>query len=184
MPRSFEQTVAHYRALQEAAYTLANEAVLEAGVPRAPVLFRRYDALAESAWHLQWEGRRHPAGSGGWNWPKVMRSKWKRPSAFRLAIWSGTTLCGLAIGHPSRRSAAGRRKTLAVNLIEAAPFAHPLRGFVTLLTTTYATTYGRQLGSSWIRLIDPLPGAMPGYTALGFSVILKGNRPLYCEREI
>ena len=78
----------------------------------------------------------------------------------------------------------GTRKTIAVNLIEAAPFAHPLRGFVTLLTTTYATAYGRQLGSSSIRLIDPLPGAIPSYTALGFSIILKGNRPLYCEREI
>lgn len=184
MSRSFEQTVTHYRELQVAAYSLAHEAVVQAGVPRAPVLFRSYDALAESAWHLQWEGHRHPAGSGGWNWPKVIRTKWKRPSAFRLAIWSGSTLCALAIGHPSRMSSAGTRKTLSVNLIEAAPFAHPLRASIALLATTYAITYGRQLGSSRIRLIEPVPGAIPIYTDLGFSIILKGNRPLYCEREI
>lgn len=184
MPRSFEQTVAHYRALQEAACTLAHEAIIQAGVPRAPVLFRRYDALAESAWHLQWEGHRHPTGSGGWNWPEIVRSRWKRPSAFRLAIWSGPVLCGLAIGHPSRTSGTGDRKTISVNLIEGAPFAHPLRRSIALLTTTYATAYGRLLGASRIRLIEPLPGTIHSYARMGFSTILKGNQALYCEREI
>lgn len=184
MSRSFEQTVTHYRALQEAAYSLANEAVNEADVPRAPVLFRRYDAPAETAWHRHWRGNRHPTGSGGWNWPEVMRSRWKRPSSFRLAVWSGPVLCGLAIGHPSRTSRTGHRKTISVNLIQGAPFAHPLRRSIALLTTTYATAYGRLLGASRIRLIEPLPGTIHSYAKMGFSTILKGNRALYCEREI
>ena len=184
MPRSFEQTVAHYRALQEAACTLAHEEVARNGATQAPVLMRRYDAMAEWNWHLEWQGHRHPTGSGGWNWPEVMRSRWKRPSAFRLAIWSGPVLCGLAIGHPSRTSRTGHRKTISLNLIEGAPFAHPLQRSIALLTTTYATAYGWLLGASRIRLIDPLPGTIHSYAKLGFSTILKGNQPLYCEREI
>jgi hypothetical protein len=184
MARSFEETEAHYRALQEAAYSLAHEEIRGAGSLAAPVLLRRYDGMAEAAWHADWQGHRHVSGSGGWNWPEIVRSRWKRPSAFRLAIWSGAALCGLAIGHPSKRSPAGGRKTISVNLIEAAPFAHPLRGFIKLVTVTYATEYGRLLGSTRVRLIDPLPGVIPSYTKLGFSIILKGDQPLYCEREI
>jgi hypothetical protein len=145
---------------------------------------RRYDAAAESAWHSDWQGRRHPSGNGGWNWPELVRSRWKRPSAFRLAIWSGSTLCGLAIGHPSKTSPAGGRKTLSVDLIEGAPFAHPLQRSIKLLTIMYATAYGRLLGSSRVRLMNPLPGVIDSYAALGFSIILHRGRPLYCEREI
>jgi hypothetical protein len=184
MPRSFEETVAHYRALQEAAYSLAHEEILGAGSVAAPVVLRRYDAVAEAAWHSEWQGRRHASGSGGWNWPQIVRSRWKRPAAFRLAIWSGPTLCGLAIGHPSKTSPAGGRKTISVELIEGAPFEHPLQGSIAMLATTYATHYGRLLRSTRVRLIKPVPGVIQTYTGLGFSVILKGHRPLYCEREI
>jgi len=184
MARSFEQTVAHYRAVQEAANSLAHEEILGAGSVAAPVLLRRYDGVAEAAWHSEWQGRHHVRGSGGWNWPEIVRSRWKRPSAFRLAIWSGSTLCGLAIGHPSKTSPAGRRQTMSVNLIEGAPFVHPLRGFIKLLAVTYATEYGRLLGSTRVRLIEPLPSVIPSYTKLGFSIIIKGHQPLYCEREI
>lgn len=184
MSRSFEQTVAHYRALQHIVRWRAQDAIIRTGAVAAPVALRRYDAVAEAAWYSEWQGRRHRSGSGGWNWPEIVRSRWKRPAAFRLAIWSGSTLCGLAIGHPSKTSTAGGRKTLSVNLMEAAPFAHPLRGTITPLTVTYATEYGRLLGSTRVRLIEPLPGIVNSYAALGFSIILRGGRPLYCEREI
>jgi hypothetical protein len=184
MSRSFEQTVAHYRALQHMACWRAQDAIVRTGAVPVPVLLRRYDALAESAWHSEWEGRRHPSGSGGWNWPEIVRTRWKRPAAFRLAIWSGSILCGLAIGHPSKKSAGGRRKTLSVNLIESAPFAHPLQGVIAMLATTYATEYGWLLGSSRVRLMNPLPGVIETYAALGFSIILQRGRLLYCEQEI
>lgn len=184
MARSFEETVAHYRALQDAACSLAHEEILGAGSVAAPVVFARYDARAEAAWHSEWQGRPHPSGSGGWNWPEIVRSRWKRPSAFRLAVWSGSTLCALAIGHPSKTSPAGGRKTVSVNLIEGAPFAHPLRGSLKLLTIAYATEYGRLLGATRVRLIEPMPGLIHSYAALGFSTILQGGRALYCEWEI
>lgn len=184
MSRSFEETVAHYRALQHMACWRAQDAIIRTGAVTAPVVLRRYDVTAEAAWHSEWQGHRHWSGSGGWNWPEIVRSRWKRPSAFRLAIWSGSTLCGLAIGHPSKTSPAGGRKTLSVNLIEAAPFAHPLQSAIAVLATTYAAEYGRLLGSTRVRLIEPLPGVINTYAALGFSIILQGGRPLYCEREI
>lgn len=184
MARSFEETVAHYRALQQMACWRAQNAVVRTGAVRAPVAMRLYNVMAEAAWHSDWQGRRHPTGSGGWSWPEIVRTRWKRPSAFRLAIWSGSTLCGLAIGRPSRRSLAGSRTTLSVNLIEGAPFAHPLQGAIAVITTTYATEYGRLVGSSRVRLMDPLPGVIDTYAALGFSIILRGGQTLYCEREI
>ena len=184
MARSFEETVAHYRALQEAAYSLAHEEIRGAGLMGVPVVLRRYDGTAEAAWHSDWQGRPHLNGSGGWDWPAIVRSRWRRPSAFRLAIWSGSTLCGLSIGHPSKRSPGGSRKTISVNLIEGSPSAHPLRGFIKLVAITYATEYGRLLGSTRVRLIEPLPAVIPSYAQLGFSIILKGHQPLYCEREI
>lgn len=184
MARSFEETVAHYRALQRMACWRAQDAVIRTGAVTAPVVLRRYEAMAESAWHAEWQGRRHPTGSGGWNWPEIVRSKWKRPSAFRLAIWSGSTLCGLAIGHPSRTSSAGVRNTLSVNLIESAPFAHPLQGSIALLAVGFALSYGRMLGASRVRLMQPLPGTIKHYASMGFSTILQGGRALYCEREI
>ena len=184
MSRSFEQTVAHYRALQHMACWRAQDAIIRTGAAAAPVVLRRYDAMAEAAWHSDWQGRGHPTGSGGWNWPEIVRSRWKRPAAFRLAIWSGSTLCGLAIGHPSKRTRAGGRKTLSVNLIEGAPFAHPLQGSIRLLTVSFALSYGRMLGASRVRLVQPLPGIINHYAAMGFSIILRGGRALYCEREI
>jgi hypothetical protein len=184
MSRSFEETVAHYRALQHMACWRAQDAIVRTGAVPAPVLLRRYDAMAEATWQSNWQGRRHPSGSGGWNWPEIVRSRWKRPSAFRLAIWSGSTLCGLAIGHPSKTSPTGERKTVSVNLIEGAPFAHPLQGIIALLTATYATEYGRLLGSSRVWLMQPLPGTIKHYAAMGFSAILQGGRALYFEGEI
>jgi hypothetical protein len=184
MSRSFEETVAHYRALQHIACWRAQDAIIRTGAVAPPVVLRRYDAMAETAWHSEWQGRRHPTGSGGWNWPEIVRTRWKRPAAFRVAIWSGSTLCGLAIGHPSKTSPAGGRRTLSVNLIESSPLVHPLQGVIAMLATTYATEYGRLLGSSRVRLMNPLPGVLDTYAALGFSIILQRGRPLYCAREI
>lgn len=81
---------------------------------------------------------------------------------------------------PVENVACGR----AENLIEGAPFAHPLRGSLKLLTIAYATEYGRLLGATRVRLIEPMPGLIHSYAALGFSTILQGGRALYCEREI
>ena len=32
--------------------------------------------------------------------------------------------------------------------------------------------------------MDPLPGVIDTYAALGYSIIIQGERALYCEREI
>jgi hypothetical protein len=184
MLRSFQHTVRHYRELQEAALAITMEAAEGSTSILSSVELARYSAEAAYAWRTTWEGQEHPSGSGAWDWPNLMRSRWRRPEAFRLAIWSGSTLCGLAIGHPSTSRRAGLRHTISVDIMEGAPFPHPLRGSIALLVITYAITYGRLLGASRIRLVEPLPGAIAIYRDLGFEVVYKGKRPVYCERSI
>ena len=154
MFRSYTDTVAHYRALQRGAHRITEDAF--APVLRAPLALDFYDARADDAWHATWRPQRHPSGAGGWHWPRIMRTRWRRPSAFRLAIWSGPVLCGLAIGHPSRRSGAGVRRFLSVEMIEGAPFSHPLRSSVAELATQFAIEYARLLRGTRVRLINPI----------------------------
>lgn len=184
MFRPFLQTVRRFRELQDGALAITSEAVTRTGAISAPVELSLYDRAAESAWRLTWQGVEHPSGSGGWHWPDLVTNRWRRPEAFRLAIWSGSTLCGLAIGHPSKTRPVGRRHTISVDFMEGAPFPHPLRGSIALLTVTFAITYGRLLGTSRIRLVEPLPGVIETYRTMGFEVVYQGGRPLYCERRI
>jgi hypothetical protein len=184
MFRSYAATVAHYRALQSGAHRITEDAFEGSGLLPAPLTLRFYDARAEDAWRATWRLYRHPAGGGGWPWPLIMQTRWRRPSAFRLAIWSGPTLCRLAIGHPSKRTSGGQRSFVSLEMMEGAPFVHPLRGSVARVTALFAETYCTLLGGSRVRLIAPAPGLLGWYMLLGFRPVYRNTRPIHSEREV
>lgn len=102
-----------------------------------------------------------------------------------VAIWSGERLCGLGVGRTSRRRAFGVRHTVSVHFIESAHDRdHPLRHAVATLVIAAAESYGRLLGATRIRLIEPLSGVIPLYERLGFVVAWKAGQPVYCDRRI
>jgi hypothetical protein len=137
-----------------------------------------------AAWRSTWRDA-HPSGFGNWNWERILRRAWRRPSAFHVAVWSGEQLCGLGAGRLSKRRLVGVRHTISLHFIESAHDAgHPLRHTIAALVISAAEGYGRLVGASRIRLIEPLPGVIHIYQELGFEVAHKAGQPVYCERRI
>lgn len=156
----------------------------ESGLVRVPLRLTEIDTGALNAWRRTWYGN-HPSGGGGWNWDRIAKPLSRRPTAFHLAIWSGDHLCGLAAGRMSARRRSGVRHMVSLHYIEAwhSP-RNPLRGQIAFLSVMAAETYAGAFGATRIRLVDPLPGVLRIYEALGFTVAWVGERPVYCEREI
>jgi hypothetical protein len=174
----------HYARLRQQAYNLVQHEAVQTGFVRAPLRIAETDEQTIIAWQATWTGP-HPTNHGGWNWDRLLRRAWRRPSAFHVAIWSGEHLCGLAVGRASKRRKAGIRHTISVHFIESAhDDQHPLRHTIATLAIAAAETYARLLGTARIRLIEPLPGVIPLYERLGFTVALKAGQPVYCERRI
>jgi hypothetical protein len=174
----------HYARLRQQAYNLVQDEAVQTGLVRAPLRIKDTDEHTIIAWQATWTDP-HPTNQGGWNWDRLLRRAWRRPSAFHVAIWSGEHLCGLAVGRVSKRRVSGVRHTISVHFIESAhDDQHPLRRRVAALVIAAAQAYGGSVGVSRIRLIDPLPGVIRLYEEYGFTVALKAGQPVYCERRI
>lgn len=142
------------------------------------------DALAIEAWRDTWQ-RGHALGYGGWDWSGLVAPVWRRPTGFYLAVWSGETLCGLAVGRTSRRRRSGQRHTLSVHFLEGNPDTrHPLRGRIAPLALAAAESYAALIGAQRLRLIDPLPGVLRTYQRLGFSLARKSGARLCLEKRV
>jgi hypothetical protein len=102
-----------------------------------------------------------------------------------LAIWYGDDLCGLALGHLSRRRAGGRRLTVTVSRIERRPEPPPvaLRRSVALLAINAAGNYGRALGARRMLLVYPDVRLLGFYESLGFRIARNGGLAVHCEQE-
>jgi hypothetical protein len=136
---------------------------------------------------VRWRTWTHPhwSGSGGWNWDDITRSVLRRPSAFRVAVWSGDRLLALAVGRASKRLASGRHQTLSLHFIESHPDRrHPLRNRILGIIFNAAEEYGRAIGATRLRLVDPLPGSAPLYLHVGFGIAGRYGQHVYLERPI
>jgi hypothetical protein len=174
----------HYARLRQQAYDDIVQEAVEAGGVRVPLRLADTDEETLVAWRTAWRGD-HPSGYGNWNWDRILRRAWRRPSAFHVALWSGEQLCGLGVGRLSKRTLVGVRHTISVHFIESAHDArHPLRRRVAPLVISAAEAYGKLAGASRIRLMEPLPGIVSLYEGLGFTVARKAGQSVYCERRI
>jgi hypothetical protein len=174
----------HYARLRRQAFASVIRDAVHSGAIRAPLQLAHTDEDTIAAWRATWRGS-HPSGFGNWDWERILRRAWRRPSAFHVAVWSGDRLCGLGVGRLSKRRPLGVRHTLSLHFIESAhDDLHPLRGSIAALVIAAADAYGRLAGASRLRLIEPLSGVLRYYEDLGFAVARKAGQPVYCERRI
>jgi len=121
-----------------------------------------------------------PSRKANWDWRSLSEKNKKHPDRFEIAVWFGNTLCGLAIGTPSKS-----RSHLSLHYIEAYPVPqHPLRGWILPLVYDTATAYGLALGCQQLHLIEPLPAMIPRYVALGFRLETPKKGAHYCWKEL
>jgi len=169
-----------YNAMREAALADAqNRLIARIEVAHGiPVRLSLIDEVALQAWQAQW--RRQFGLDGGWNWREQRLRLGSTVSRFEVALWSGPVLGGLAIGKPSKGPSH-----LALQLLEGNPAAqHPLKGYVAECAVEAAISYARLLEKKALRLIKPLPGALPIYRRLGFRVEPDSLAPTYCFMEL
>ena len=182
---SYQRARARHAAIREAAYACTRDAAVSAEICGPALRLADIDDLALDAWRKTWTGR-HPAGAGGWDWPRLVDRLPHRPAVMPLAIWYGDDLCGLALGHLSRRRMVGRRHTVTVSRIERRPEPPPvaLRGRVVMIAIVAARDYGSAFGARQIRLAYPDPGLVGMYQRFGFRVVWKAGLPVHCEQEM
>ena len=175
-----------HRAARTAAYQVARDDAITHGGLGDELRLADIDDGALEAWARQWARRKHPSGSGGWNWPELVRALPSRAAVLPLAIWYGSDLCGLALGHASRSRAGGVRHTITLNYVErrAEPPPVPLRGLIVRLAVSAAQSYGQSAGASRLVLRSPDRNLLQHYEALGFEPVWIRGRPAYCVREI
>jgi hypothetical protein len=123
----------------------------------------------------------HPRRDGQWEWENEILPRFaKDPDAFRLAIWSDSQLCGLALG-----TVTNNLKGVIVNFIAGSPDPnHPLRGSILSAAIAAAEEYARGLGASRLYLADPATGLLASFKSLGFKVAKGRDGTAYCVREV
>ena len=161
-----------YREVRLAALKVAENIASEQLAPRLVHL----DIIASAALEAvqkEWDG--HPGRRYPWPWREILENARKNePDRFEVAVWSGDTLCGLAVGRT-------RTEFCRVDYLEGAPAPdHPLRGSVTIIVFGAVVAYATALGKAEIRLMDPIPAVVSHYVGLGFTLANpKGGTP-YC----
>jgi hypothetical protein len=174
----------NYARLRRNAFDMVVRDAVDAGGIRVPLRLTETDEKTLEAWRATWNGP-HPSGFGNWNWDRLLRRAWRRPSAFHAAVWSDDILCGLGVGRLSKRRLTGIRHTISVHYVESAHDpGHPLRGLIAPLLITAAEAYGMLAGVSRVRLIQPLGGVIHIYEKFGYVIAWKAGQPVYCERRI
>jgi len=182
---SFRSATDRYLAKRHAAYKAAMERIptlfraIRPDLVDVPLKFTTIDAWALHAWETQWRPR-FRGGDGEWDWRRERFGYQNWPARFDVAVWSGEDLCGLGIGKPSKASTF-----LAVNLLEGSPVSdHPLKGAIRFCVVEAAIAYAELLECRELRLMRPLPGAVPLYVDMGFSLAPPLDRPPYCFLRI
>lgn len=94
-------------------------------------------------------------------------TKYKKNTAkyFNVSVWSGKTLCGLAIGKPSRTNCH-----CSLCFIEGAPFNHPLKRLITPLVIDVLKAYTLIIGGDEIRVTNPDMRLKDHYEKFGFKL--------------
>lgn len=100
-----------------------------------------------------WEARRHGLGNAvPWSFANDYQD-WsaRRPDRLDVATWSKTTLCGLAIGIPTKTG-----KSMRLDVIEANPDKTLLSGQVFNIAMTAFEAYADAIGANQIKIMRPV----------------------------
>ena len=148
-------------------------------VTPSPITLRSITPDALTAFETTW--LEHPR-LRAWRW-RDLATDYRRnePDRFEVAIWSGSILCGLALGKLRRGYCSG-------NFLEGSPVPrHPLRGKVLPAALTALTTYAAVAvvdKRRTIRLVDLDPDMIPRYSALGFVLASPKRELQYCWKVV
>ena len=161
-----------YRDIRLAALRRTEEIVATLLAP-VPVALTGIGQSALDAFQEQWV--EHPRRRHAWPWSEMVRDgRRNAPDRFEVAVWSGQTLCGLAIG-PTRPAFC------RVDDLEGAPVAdHPLKGHVFAVVSGAVVAYAKALGKSEVRLDNPLKAVVPLYENYGFTLAEPPSEAPYC----
>ena len=100
-----------------------------------------------------WEARRKGLGTAvPWSFANDYQA-WsaRHPGRMDVATWSTTTLCGLAIGIPTKTG-----QSMRLDVIEANPDKTPLSGQVFNIAMIAFQAYARAIGATQIKIMRPL----------------------------
>jgi hypothetical protein len=185
MPIStFREAQERYARIRRHAYDLVEKRIERRSPTSVPVRLSDIDGHTLEVRRRTWVYP-HWSGAGGWDWDEIVPSVLRRTSAFPVAVWSGDRLLALAVGRASKRRASGRRRTLSLHYIGGHPDrTHPLRNRILAIVFGAADEYGRAIGASRLRLVNPLPGPAPLYLHAGFGIAGRYGQHVYFERAI
>jgi hypothetical protein len=177
--RSTSNRLTQFANVRRQSYLRAR-AELQTDLP-APVRLASVNADTLAAWEKQWPPHQPDVPiRGGWDWTSVGSSYLQIPDAFHLAIWSDSTLCGLAVGTPTRA-----RQSLVIDCFEGSPDSkHPLKGFILPLVLMVGDAYAAALGATRLRLRLPDKTLIPTYEALGFELHGPEHGVWCCDRGV
>ncbi len=97
-------------------------------------------------------------------WQDVPRLCRGQPRAIDLSLWYGETLCGLCFATPKKSV-----KRIKLMLLEGNPdVGHPLKGFIAPFMLFAVESYAKLISIPVVVVMQPEPGVVPYYQALGF----------------
>jgi hypothetical protein len=111
-------------------------------------------------------------------WEEIAAWKAHEPLAFDLSIWFDVELCGLCFANPNQS-----RLRIKIIRLEGKPGkTHPLKSRIAALTMIAVDHYAQIIGSQWIEIQEPAPGAIPVYRNLGFDFDSQGRLVIAVEK--
>lgn len=141
---------------------------IDAGVRLTPI---DKDVLEEAKpWRKHYRVANRLDHEPGWDWKEEYYRRGQRSSGITLAIWVGTTLCGLMIGQVS-----DGKINATIHFLEGNPEVNPLKGNVVNIATRYVEAIGVLVGCEVVRLSRPIPDLVPYYAKFGYTIEQRKN---------
>lgn len=115
----------------------------------------------------------------GWIWEREVKKYRRHYQRVELAIWSGSTLCGLMIGRVS-----DRRVVASIHLIESNPGTNPLQGNIAVIGTRWLIAFAMTCKCKEVAIDRPIPELMNYYRSLGFTIEISRKKKVWRLKKI
>jgi len=180
MKSSHQTTESKYQEYRQDSRTIAEQTL--PGQYAERVSLKAVDTLS-MVQAKNWELSLNRSDDASWSWSEGFKQyAFRHPKRFDLAIWyADAQLCGLSLGKPTY---TGSR--LRLDVIEGAPWNHPLKSKIVEITISTAEVYADLIGADQIRIMRPVNSQVIRYYEK-FGFILKqgkaSNTPTYLWRN-
>lgn len=162
---------AAHNSLPEFLLNKEGQSILKDDIAFTTINYKTYEDLKK--W--EYSGKR----VAEWDWNKVRDNYRNNPKRFEVAIWYRKHfLSGASIGKPTKT-----KHKIMLDFIEANPLGSPLSGLITDMVILCGQVYGKAIGASEIRIMNPINERVRDHylSKPGFEFNEKDN---YCYRSI